>query len=161
MTALLRALVNLGVGGFALMVVLYLLPMTSSSHQGNAGSLADQLKFLIREQQRSDALDRSMQVIMERTTGKENITQELLKGRITLGEAVVRFKALSELSDGYSSEYRPLFWGTSDEERICREVINRAQFSRGMNPPSEVDAVTACLEAQLQRYLESQSDKNH
>src|SRR5262245_45390592 len=91
---------------------------------------------------------RLLEILTRRSTVKDWALRELLARRMTLGQTAAQFRAIErEL---------PLPWrpspqadGPGENERLCRDVIDRAHGWVTFYLPAEADRVTARLEAEL------------
>jgi hypothetical protein len=102
---------------------------------------------LEREQDRDIQMnDRSM-CLTERISAKEAVTFDLIAGRTTLDSAAERFLALTA-SDAVSMDFlRSRFDGSTDLERVARNVID---YAITHVPVKDAPAVVARLDAQFQ-----------
>jgi hypothetical protein len=148
MSVLLRLLALAVVAGLLLAA---LLPAWLACLGFDTQDLADSFGAWQRESGRAAQLDARSEVVRDRLLTTERITQELIEGRLTLEEAARR---LCELH-----EEVPLFWqvlrleeGTSDEERLCRHLIDRAGIGLSEDP-ERARAVAWRLEGELEELL--------
>ena len=77
--------------------------------------------------------------------------RDLLAGRLTLPQAAARFRD--------AEKEHPFTWpppsaatGPAEGERLCRVVMDQANFWVETNLPSQAAAVAARLEAELERH---------
>jgi hypothetical protein len=100
--------------------------------------------------QRDAERERRRQVLLHRHTARERAVREVLAGRLTLGQAAARVRAVErEL---------PVTWGPprteggpGDDERLCRYVMAWAHIWVAENLPAAADPVARRLEAELQQ----------
>jgi hypothetical protein len=82
------------------------------------------------------------------------VVNGLLAGELTLFEAAIRFRDLSERGPPFDWEnFRRVYPGRSDEERFCRKVIAEVERSLTPDAPTRRAGVLALLEAELREYL--------
>jgi hypothetical protein len=94
-------------------------------------------------------VDRRMLVLLSRGPAKDWAVRELLAGRLTLRQAAARFRAIEW--------EQPVTWGSpprtedgqGDDERLCRDIMARAQGWVVENLPEAATLVAARLEAEL------------
>jgi hypothetical protein len=86
---------------------------------------------------------------------REEVTQELLAGRLTLPEAAARFRALNAAAGPSVPPLGLWFAGATEEERLCRQVIAWTE-SASTSPRSPGSSLPARrrLEAELNALLE-------
>jgi hypothetical protein len=88
----------------------------------------EQLGNLAQANQQSRALDEQMDQIVARRARQEQITRELMAGRLTLGEAVTRLRSLFEPDTRFWEALRRFHDEKSDDERLARYAIAWARF---------------------------------
>jgi len=95
-------------------------------------------------------LERRRQIGLNRNLAKDKVVREVLAGRLTLAEAAVCFRNVEEES--------PMTWGplriagwTGEDERLCRDVTERAHNWLAENLPEVVAQIDARLKAELQQ----------
>jgi hypothetical protein len=97
-----------------------------------------------------DEPDRCCRVIQARLRAKRLLVSEVAARRMSLVEAAAHFRDLNETPpDCPDRGYRSAFEGSSDGERLCRQVISwvRAE-NEGRSPLAEA-TLTVWLEAEL------------
>jgi hypothetical protein len=91
-----------------------------------------------------------------RSVAKEQIAREVAGSRRSLVSAAALFRELNRLeppapelafSDGYPSSFRPR--ARTDEERLCRQVVNWVANLVRRELPEQADTVATCLEAEF------------
>ena len=90
-----------------------------------------------------------VEAIQCRILAKDRVVKELLDGRLTLFEAAAFFRRLNEAPPRAAGLDFP---GDSDEERLCRQVI---QWVRAITAKGSLDATdgsTARFEEELSRH---------
>jgi hypothetical protein len=103
--------------------------------------------------QREDLSD-SSEWWRQRLEPQAEVINGLLAGELTLFEAAIRFRDLSERGPPFDWEnFRRVYPGRSDEERFCRKVIAEAERSSERDAPTRRAGVLARLEAELREYL--------
>jgi hypothetical protein len=87
----------------------------------------------------------------ERLLAKGQVSDDLIAGRLTLFEAAARFRRIEQGREHTRVEYYP---GDSEEERLCRRVINGARAQMSQRYPEGADEFVERLEAELQLHKE-------
>jgi hypothetical protein len=88
---------------------------------------------------------------MERNEAQRNIVAALIEGRLTLLEAAAHFRRLN----GSRSLVRMFYRGDSEEECLCRQVIQVTETElRRHGQDQQADEFTARWEEELRRHLE-------
>jgi hypothetical protein len=90
------------------------------------------------------------EVADRRMEGKQQVTLDLIAGRLTLPEAAARFKVLNDTPADCPCRYDMVAEGKSPEERLCRQVINWAVTEVAQTSEPEALALWERLEAELQ-----------
>jgi hypothetical protein len=98
-------------------------------------------------------IDELLQLVRAREGGRERVDDDLLGGRIGLLEAAARYHDLNASGPEDGRELLPCFPGDSDEERCCRQVIQRIGARLRRESPGEAQRVTDALEAELNDHL--------
>jgi hypothetical protein len=93
------------------------------------------------------------EVADRRMEGKNQVTRDLIAGRITLPEAAARFKVLNETPADCPFNYENKAEGNSEGERLCRQVINWAVTEVAQTSEAQAQALSQRLEAELQVHL--------
>jgi hypothetical protein len=118
-------------------------------------SLSELREEIRRGQERDAELVRVGAGALERAAAKEEATQALLAGRLTLTQAASRFRAVNASSCSTELRLSERFRGATEEERLCRQVISWAEAasdgpaSRGRGRP-----IRQRFEAELNALLE-------
>jgi hypothetical protein len=95
-------------------------------------------------------------VVRLRSVAKEQIAREVAGGLRSLVSAAALFRELNRLepaapelaiSDGYPSSFRPR--ARTDEERLCRQVVNWVVKLVRRERPEQADAVATRLDAEF------------
>jgi hypothetical protein len=107
------------------------------------------------EQGRSDEaqLDEHLRLVRSREESRDRVDDELLRGRIGLLQAAARYHDLNALVTEKGHDPLAGFPGDSDEERCCRQVIQRVGARLRREAPGEARQVMDALEAELNDYL--------
>jgi hypothetical protein len=95
-------------------------------------------------------LERRCQVFMRRGAAKDQAVRAMLAGRLTLGQAAARFRAIEREQPVTQCPARAAN-GPEDGERLCRDIIDRARHWVAENLPAEAASVAARLEAELEQ----------
>lgn len=94
------------------------------------------------------------QRVGERLELKQEAITALLDGRLSLFEAATRFRAANQLHSESMDSLRRIVPGRSEEEKVCRQVINWAvAAATHQDSPTEGEKVSARLEAELAQHL--------
>jgi hypothetical protein len=107
---------------------------------------------MTRERERAAEMDRQLAVLGRRLDVKERIAARVVRGEMTLLQASAWFRALNETSE-YPDDYRRVFPGASDGERLCRQVIGWARSRARIQSESLAAEVEARLEGDLRKHL--------
>jgi hypothetical protein len=91
-------------------------------------------------------------LIQKNLEAKDEVAREVIAGRMTLAEAAARFRTIDASRPPHLPVHLDVVPGSSDEERICRQVI--AYVENNLEGRPDRDAVLARLEADLRRHLE-------
>jgi hypothetical protein len=105
------------------------------------------------ERSREAALDSEVGEAFQRVQAKQRVKADLIAGRITLFEAAARYRDLSAGQANYLRLLRAYYPGRSDEERLCRSVIDHVRHVL-IGQRKEPDEFIASLEAELHEHLE-------
>jgi hypothetical protein len=90
------------------------------------------------EDLRTQQLDEKYQGVLQRVEAKRVITRELADGRLTLLQAAARIRDIDQQSPDFDLErFRSYYLGSSDDERHCRELIERFRSSQPPGPQTE------------------------
>ena len=82
---------------------------------------------------------------------KDQVARAVIDGRLTLVEAVARFRAINASRPANLPVRLDQYPGKTDEERVCREVISYVETRLPDQP--ETSAILARLESELQAHL--------
>jgi hypothetical protein len=106
------------------------------------GDFGDVYRLLIAEQARSDALETRVDAALRSIHAKEEISAELIAGRMTLAEAADRFERLAERFDDspgeLPAEYRA---AAGDRAAVYAEVIGWVKVSLQGRPREQAEVV--------------------
>ncbi len=108
---------------------------------------------LEREQRRGERLESLQEAMRRSRAGKRQIVRELRAGRLSLAEAAARFRALDRFMPDalYSFTLRQGFPGRSDEERLCRKLIDFLRVEEA--DQAGTARLVGRLEAELAEHL--------
>jgi hypothetical protein len=102
----------------------------------------------------ADDLDLALAWLRRSLAAKDQVTGEVIAGRLRLPEAAARFRALEAARPSrYCDPHTELLPGDSEGERLCREVIWHVQGRLHWDDPAREQEVTARLEAELRDQL--------
>jgi hypothetical protein len=99
------------------------------------------------QRRRNEALDAQWAVVRNRIQVRQTIVDEVLAGRMTVAEAVVRFQELNRMSPHCMALLRQAHPGESDEQCVRRQVWRYLQ-SALEERPAEARAIRQRLEAE-------------
>jgi hypothetical protein len=92
------------------------------------------------------------------TQAKRAVVTELLADRLTLMEAAARFRELDADMPETRDRLLQAYPGVPYEVVLCRQVIGHARGELEVRAPEQVKRVVARLEAELQAYLECETN---
>ena len=95
-------------------------------------------------------LERRRQISMRRSAAKETAVRELLARRLTLGQAAICFRNAEEELPITGAPPR-ITDGPDEDERLCRQIMDRARGWVAEYLPEATALVVARLEAELQQ----------
>jgi hypothetical protein len=107
------------------------------------------------ERERGRRLDAADQLVLRNSPATDVIRAELYDGRLSLLEAVARYRAATGWWPPSIRQHLQGYPGSSEEERYARHLIARADNDLKDDPRRE--AIIARLEAELRRYLTGQA----
>jgi len=99
------------------------------------------------------ALGPPCEVLVARARAKAHVTDEVLTGRLTLLQAAARFRRLDAQEPASKVDLRQHFAGATEEERLCRQVIQWATAAAQDVSPTAAAPTRARLEAELAGLL--------
>lgn len=114
------------------------------------GDLPGLVKLLVEEHRRGENMSHYSTIVARRVFGKDEITKDLVAGHLTLLEATARFRKLEGETREYICHPRGIYRGDTDEERLCRQVINWAAQEAS---DSVRDELVRKLEGELREHL--------
>jgi hypothetical protein len=117
--------------------------------EANADAIAQQ------EELRKQRLDAEHMEVFGRSQARARVVSAVIEERITLLEAAAHFRALDASQQSkwiYTYALRTQFQGRSDEERLCRRVIDAARWAL-IDKPDLAAAVVKRLQAELSEHL--------
>src|SRR5262249_41069272 len=82
------------------------------------------VKLLVEEHRRGEKMTHHAAIVARRVFGKDEITKDLVAGHVTLLEATARFRRLETETREYLCYPLGIYRGDTEEERLCRQVIN-------------------------------------
>src|SRR5260370_29933598 len=86
-----------------------------------------------------------IEVLRRRGLARERVVDRLLEGEMSLPQAAAWFRYLNDNPREYRLNYRELWPGNSDGEKLCRQVIQWVKnhlHHRGKE--SQTEAITSC-----------------
>jgi hypothetical protein len=106
----------------------------------------------VEELARRQRLEAKRVALQRRNEAKEQVAGEVLAGRLSLAEAVARYRALNAESPDYRPGAGRYYPRMSMEELLCREVLDYVEVAlRGQ--PGRAEAVRSRLERDLRDHL--------
>jgi hypothetical protein len=137
----------------ALAAVLYVSPGLGGAVGLDFRDLPAALDKISQESEREGRLDGVLEVTDRRIAAKDEVTRDLIAGRLRLIEAAGRFRALdADASEGYREGWHRLAEGASDEVRYCRQVLNYVALLLKDRPDGGAP-LRGRLEAELRHHL--------
>jgi hypothetical protein len=113
------------------------------------------MSVLGRVQLRAEACELRVQEARRRIEKRTAVLTALADGQLTLLEAAAWFRALDAAIPVELQPYLRVFPGNSDEERLCRKVINYTNWLFDEYDHTRLQALRARLEAELLQALDS------
>jgi len=98
-------------------------------------------------------LDEQWEQVVKRTERRRRVVAEIEAEHITLLQAAAEFRALNESLPARSSSCDSAYPGSSEGERLCRNVIRLVQIDLSERTPSLAAAKTKQLEGELQTLM--------
>jgi hypothetical protein len=111
--------------------------------------LAEAEQCIEEEGQNERDLDRRSQAVLRRLAARERIAGRVADGTLTLHAAACRFRALNRQAPEYQTAFRYAFAGPSDDERLCRQVIEWTHGVARCKLPSRATEIVRHLESEL------------
>jgi hypothetical protein len=143
-------------------VYLYSLVATVSYfHPGWLDAFRAEINYFIKMRSQAQDLDERLDAILAREKEKQETAWELIAGRLTLREAGIRFRELSEGEPalGWVGFRRPPLPAPSEEERHCRKAIEFVYALMRDNQVADADRVFARLKAELEEQFGPDSSR--
>lgn len=137
----------------ALAVTVYLSPSLAATAGVDVWNLPDLQEQLDDATEQGRELDSSDEMYRRRIEVKEALMADLIAGRVTLAEATDRFLTLSALHPEQLDAIRAAFPGSSDREKVARNVVQYANSRIPAGPQKA--AVVARFEAEFDQLVSS------
>ncbi len=99
------------------------------------------------------ALQPTGEILVARAKAKAAVTEDLLAGRLTLLQTAAQFRKLNAEQPASKIDLRQHFAGATEEERLCRQVIQWAAFAARDISASASEQTRSRLEAELAGLL--------
>lgn len=109
---------------------------------------------MTRMERESDAMSQAHVVIRERVVRRRQVISDVFAGRRGLLEAAVAFRDLNEMPGAPATPYLELFPGTTEDERLCRQVISWVESDPQQGSPDRARALARQLEEELTARLQ-------
>lgn len=119
----------------------------------DVGKLAELSQQIDRENQRGEELKAVQRDLSRKLVVKNQAIRELIDGRLSLAEAVARFRALSEESPSAVEKIRESYPAASLGGSVCRQVLSWAEFEVHWSSPECETEVMARLEEEARGIL--------
>jgi len=103
-------------------------------------------------EERGRRLDQKLQASYDRMRLKEEIVQGLIDHRLTLAEAARQVRGLHEANDGFWFALRLSVKGISDDERLCRWLVEGVVLALHEHPDLAKEA-SGQLESQIEKLV--------
>jgi hypothetical protein len=116
------------------------------------GPTAPEGQSLPDEKERGSELEERRQHLLWRHHRQSQVVQDLVTGRCTLLAAAARFRALYRKDSVLDQALRDTYPAPTEDERICRWVINYTRTDQDGNPWTA--ELVARLERELREHLE-------
>jgi hypothetical protein len=148
-----RLVMILGVPA-ALAVGFSLMPSAWIGGRGWGGwNFSDLRRQLVEAYQRRAEMQYQIEIANRRTESRRRVLHEVLAGRETLLGAAASLRAIDTTPADFQLEHPKFFPGSSEDERLCREVIVRVTNEVKAKDPDHAASWRARLEAELQEHL--------
>jgi hypothetical protein len=136
-------------GLLALLSVVTALPADSAARLGDAWGKSPFAKlWYSNELKRSADLDGYVATIESRHRQRREVAEKVRDGHMSLIQAAARWKFINRLPG--SSYYGEFDWpALSENERLCRQVIQAVEFYSNGMPTSQRSAILERLETEL------------
>jgi hypothetical protein len=119
-----------------------------------AASLRELPQLIEREGQRHQELEHKFEIVLTRSASRTRVVNALADGRMTLLEAAAQFRALNEYPPDWRTPHLQTDEYRSEEEQLCRQVIDHAARELEQTDPARARRLTAALEVELAEYLQ-------
>ncbi|HKI33340.1 MAG TPA: hypothetical protein VKA46_15915 [Gemmataceae bacterium] len=116
-------------------------------------SLPELQERVRRGEQEMAEMDPRLDAAAARMAAKEQTTQDLLAGRLTLLQAAARFRAHNASPPRLAADLADHIAGATEEERLCRQVIGWAKGAAATTSPGAGERTRQRLEAELAGLL--------
>jgi hypothetical protein len=116
------------------------------------GQLPDILTQIAADEQVSAELENRSTELLRANDIKRVVARDVLLGRMTLAQAVDRYREIHEHLPISWASMRRHYEGDTDRERWCRNVLSWVESEAGDQPNHR--AALARLDLEMQRYLE-------
>lgn len=134
----------------------YLFTILSFVTVGTLG-VAAEVAQLWETRRAADSLVNQQNAIFRRVEVKQQLVDDVIADRLPLAEAAYSFGVWNAKAPETLTAVRVSFPGTSDKERLCRQVIRRVEMAL-QDRTSEAETVLPRLEREMREYLaESES----
>jgi hypothetical protein len=110
------------------------------------------LRRVAEEFRRGEELDAREELALRSFRGKQAVTRELLAGRLTVGEAVEQFRALTRINDGLMKELLAAYPGSTEDEALCQSLLAWVR-SQTRGDPGRRAALVARLEDEIRQHF--------
>src|SRR5262249_10457282 len=112
----------------------------------------DHCNHLTRSSEHHKEFEHRIGVVKRLSDTRSRIARLVLAGRLRLLEAAAIFQDLNECADFSKESFRVTFRGATDDERVCRQLIQFVRLEAGEDPKSDKLAASR-LEQELQGLL--------
>jgi hypothetical protein len=123
----------------------------------DVAALVESREAAMRFEHRKESLARRRIIARDRAHAKQLIILDLLAERLSLLQAGRRFKDLNETPVTYPDDYRTVFPGRTDGEKVCRQVLSWISGELHDLHHDHPDAILQRFEEELNRHMEQHS----
>jgi hypothetical protein len=153
MKIMFRLLLGLVTGG-GLVTWLFLGPPSFVAELGwNPWSLPELYRHIEQENQRRAGLDIRGQVVIDRIAAKEAVIEDLIADRLSLKEAVARFRSLNEAALGHGGDARRICSDAPRDESSCHQVLSWVKAALTDVPAEHAEEVCRHLHEEARQIL--------
>jgi hypothetical protein len=139
----------------AIVSVVTALPAECADRIGDAWAESAFARLWYRDQLKYSAeLDGYVAALPARERGRYDVIEKVRTGRMSLVQAAAQFKFFNGLPNSSTYHGEAEWPGLSEDERLCRQVIQAVEFNWNDKPSSQRSAILERLETELRENRE-------